>query len=189
MLDWLAGGERRTKGIERIYEVAAEAIVERGLDRLSIEDIAVRAGCSRATIYRHAGGKRAIRDAVLARAITRITDSVRRAVDGLDGEPRIATAILSSLEAMRTDPVCVAFAGAGPAMRSINSSLLSSPQLGRTAAELTGVDSTEPIALEWIVRVVLALLYWPIPDPEDEAVLIKCYVAQAFSRAGASVGG
>ena len=181
MLDWLAGGERRTKGIERIYEVAADAIVERGLDRMSIEDLAARAGCSRATIYRHAGGKSAIRDAVLARAITRINDSVHAAVAGLTGEARVAAAILSSLESMRADPVCAAFAAAGPSTTSFDT-LLASPHLGRAAAELTGVDPDSRIALDWIIRVVLALFYWPIADPQDEVRIVESFVADPFSH-------
>ncbi len=52
-----------------------------------------RVHCSRATIYRYAGGKAQIRDAVLTRLAAGVIDTVRCAVDGLAGQDRIVTAI------------------------------------------------------------------------------------------------
>ena len=48
-----------------------------------MDALAARVHCSRATIYRYAGGKGRIRDAVLLRLAARIVDSVRRAVKDL----------------------------------------------------------------------------------------------------------
>ena len=49
-----------------------------GLDAFDVDSLAARVHCSRATIYRHVGGKAEIRDAVLVRAAARIVATVRR---------------------------------------------------------------------------------------------------------------
>ena len=72
---------------------------------LDVDMLAARVHCSRATIYRHAGGKNEIRDAVVARAAARIVEAVRLAVDGLSGAERIATAITVALGRIRADPL------------------------------------------------------------------------------------
>ena len=100
--DWLVGGDRRTAAAERIYDAATDLIARDGLDAFDIDILAARVHCSRATIYRHAGGKAEIRDAVLIRAAARIVETVRDAVDGLSGADRIARAITVALRQIRS---------------------------------------------------------------------------------------
>lgn len=175
-MDWLVGGDRTELAIERIYAAAADSAAIRGLDRLNVDDIAARVGCSRATLYRHVGGKKALRDGVLARAISRVGGRTADAVAGLQGSERIEIAILSALAAVREDPVAAAVVRGGPAVDKL---LLGSPRLAATAASLCGVD--EPVAAEWIVRAVLSLLFWPMPDRADEEFVVRSYVAAAVS--------
>ena len=61
--DWLVGHDRRTAAAERIYAAATDMIASGGLDAFDVDTLASRVHCSRATIYRHAGGKAEIRDA------------------------------------------------------------------------------------------------------------------------------
>ena len=75
--DWLVGRDRRSEAAERIYAAAADLIARRGYEAFTIEALAAQVHCSPATIYRHAGGKAAIRDAVVATQATRIVDSAR----------------------------------------------------------------------------------------------------------------
>jgi len=175
-MDWLAGGDRTELATERIYAAAAASAALHGLDRLNIDEVAARVGCSRATVYRHVGGKRQLRDGVLARSIARIGAEVAAAVDGLDGEDRIARAILGSLETIRTDPVAAGLLAGAPVARS----LLDSPRLAGTATALAGLPVDDAVAPEWVVRVVLALLYWPMPRDDEEAV-VRRFVAAAFA--------
>src|ERR1700748_2364644 len=102
--DWLVGDCRRTVGEERIYAAATDLIARDGMDAFDIDALASRVHCSRATIYRCAGGKRQIRDAVMVRAASRIVESVRMAVEGLSGSQRIVTAITVALQEIRSDP-------------------------------------------------------------------------------------
>ena len=101
--DWLVGGDRRTAAAERIYAAATDLLAHDGA--LDVDMLAARVHCSRATIYRHAGGKNEIRDAVVARAAARIVEAVRMAVDGLSGAERISTAITVALGRIRADPL------------------------------------------------------------------------------------
>lgn len=103
--DWLVGGDRRAVAAERIYEIAAELIARRGIGAFDVDALAARAHCSRATIYRHVGGKGQIRDRVLMRAAERIVDTVRRTVEGLTGSDRVVTAITVALVEIRSDPL------------------------------------------------------------------------------------
>jgi AcrR family transcriptional regulator len=178
--DWLVGGDRRAAAAERIYEAAADLVVRNGLDALDIDSLAARVHCSRATIYRYAGGKAQIRDAVLMRVAARIVDTVRRAVDGLEGPQRVITAITVALEQIRADPVrrLMMSSSTAPGL----SDLHTSPVLTRLAADLSGLTDEDPQAALWIVHVVLSLAYLPVGDSQTERDVLQRFVAPAFDR-------
>ncbi|UNQ35816.1 TetR family transcriptional regulator [Prescottella equi] len=67
-------------------------------------DVAERAGCSRATLYRYVGGKPAIVAAVVSSAAASVAEDVACAVAHLDGADRVVEAILTSVAAVRADP-------------------------------------------------------------------------------------
>jgi len=180
-MDWLAGGDRTELATERIYAAAADSAALHGLDRLNIDHIAAQVGCSRATVYRHVGGKRALRDGVLARSIARIGAEVAAAVDGLNGEERVVQAILVSLTVIRADAVASTLLEVTPGMGKGNRSLLRSPRLAATAAELSGLTVDDPVAAGWVVRVVLALLFWPIGDVVAEEAVVRRFVAPTIA--------
>jgi AcrR family transcriptional regulator len=176
--DWLIGGERGAVATERIYAVAIELIAEVGFDGLDIDALAARAHCSRATIYRHVGGKARIRDAVLMRVAARIVDTVRRKVADTTGSERVVTAIAVALEEIRTDPLGQLMAGrpSTPEMVGIDAS----PMMATLAAELTGVAADDPMAARWIVHLVLSLVYLPVGDGRAEREMLQRFVAPAF---------
>lgn len=171
--DWLANGDRRALAQERIYAAAGELARERGFDRLSVDEIAARAGCSRATLYRHVGGKQAILLGLLSRGAAAVSSQVRVAVAGHTGSARVVAAILASLREIRADPVLLqGFNGMGPE----SGRLASSPLLRETALDLAGLAPGDD-AGEWIVRIVLSLLQWPRPDAAAERRLIERFAA------------
>ena len=176
--DWVIGGDRRAVAANRIYAAATDLVVRDGLDAFDIDTLAARVHCSRATIYRYAGGKAQIRDAVLLRLAARIVDTVRRAVDGLSGPERVVTAITVALEQIRSDPIRRLMISAGTAPDL--SDLPASPVLGHLAADLTGITD-DPQAAQWIVRVVLSLAYWPIGNIHLEAEMLRRFVTPAFN--------
>src|ERR1700742_1856765 len=91
--DWLFDDGRRAAATERIYAAATDLIVREGPDAFNVDALAALAHCSRATIYRYVGGKKEIREAVLARAAVRIVHTVRESVAGRSGPERVVTAI------------------------------------------------------------------------------------------------
>lgn len=177
--DWVVGGDRRNAAADRIHRAATDLVIAEGLDAFDIDRLAARLHCSRATVYRYAGGKSQIRDAVLMRLASGVVDTVRQAVDGLSGRERVIRAIAVALEQIRADPIrrLMFTGGNAPNIGDLHSS----PVLGHLAAELTGLTDDDPHAAQWIVRVVMSLAYWPIADPRIEQELLRRFVAPAFS--------
>ena len=177
--DWVVGGDRRAAAADRIYAAATELVIRRGFDAFDVDTLASHVHCSRATIYRYAGGKAQIRDAVLMRLSAGIIDTVRRAVDGLSGPERVVTAITVALEQMRSDPIrrMMLTSGNSPELGDLHSS----PMLGHLAAELTGITDADPQAAQWIVRLVVSLAYWPAGNSRVERQLLRRFVAPAFN--------
>ncbi len=168
---------------DRIVTVAAAQIARHGLDRLSLDDVARAAGCSRATVYRHVGGKTAIVDAVLARNIRKVTSDIQRAVESADARRRAVTAITASLTAIRNDPVVSAMvATMSPA--SLGSYLTASSEISRSASAFTGL--ADDTAAQWISRVVMAFLFWPTADPAQESEMIERFVYPVLKDANDS---
>jgi AcrR family transcriptional regulator len=177
--DWVVGGDRRAAAAERIYAAATDLVVRDGLDAFDIDTLAAQVHCSRATVYRYAGGKAQIRDAVLMRLSASIIDTVRRAVDGLSGPERVVTAITVALEQIRSDPLrrLMLSSGNAPELGDLHSS----PVLGHLAADLTGIADDDPQAAQWIVRVVVSLAYWPLGNGRVEQQVLRRFVAPAFT--------
>ena len=176
--DWVVGGDRRAAAADRIYDAATDLIVREGFDAFDIDTLAARVHCSRATIYRYAGGKAQIRDAVLIRLSAGVIETVRRAVDGLTGPQRVTTAVTVALQQIRSDSLrrLMLVPGGAPDLEEWHFS----PVLGHLAAELTGITD-DPQAAQWIVRVVLSLAYWPIPSNGEEQQVLQRFLAPAFA--------
>lgn len=177
--DWVVGGDRRAAAADRIYAAATELVIRKGFDAFDIETLASQVHCSRATIYRYAGGKAQIRDAVLMRLSAGIIDTVRHAVDGVSGPERVVTAITVALEQIRSDPMrrLMLTSSNSPELRELHSS----PMLGHLAAELTGITDADPQAAQWIVRLVVSLAYWPAGNSRVERQVLRRFVAPAFN--------
>ncbi|WIM88915.1 TetR/AcrR family transcriptional regulator [Candidatus Mycobacterium wuenschmannii] len=177
--DWLIGGERRAMAAERIYAAATDLIIKEGPDAFEIDELAARVHCSRATIYRYVGGKANIRDAVVARSGARIVEAVRQAVADLAGPQRVVAAITVALRLIRADPL-------GQLMfNTVRADdvpwLTGSPLVVGFAAELAGLDESDPHGAQWVVRMVMSLLYWPVGDDDTERALVQRFVAPAFA--------
>lgn len=172
--DWLIG-DRRAAAAERIYSAAAELIARNGVESLDMAALQARVHCSRATIYRHVGGKNQIRDAVLARNAERIIGAVRGAVAGMTGPERAVVAVTTALEQIRADPLGPDLVKAMGAAAE-RAWVVASPIPAALAAELAGIDGGDEEAAQWVVRVVLSLLYWPLTDPVAEQGMLRRFL-------------
>ncbi len=181
--DWLVGGDRRALAAERILAAATDLMSRVGPDAFNIDALAARVHCSRATIYRHVGGKADILEAVTARLAGRIVDHVRRTVDGLDGPDRVLTAITVAVEQIRSDPARGLLLDSVRGARG-NSWLTASSTTAGFATELTGLADDDPRAGQWIVRLVLSMVFWPGADARAELQMLERFVAPAFAKRG-----
>jgi AcrR family transcriptional regulator len=177
--DWLVGRDRHGEAADRIYAAAADLMSRRGYDAFSIDALAATVHCSPATIYRHTGGKIAIRDAVMALQAGRILDSVREAIIRLTGPERIVTATTVALQRMRADPLA-------QIMRSMttppgNEWLTDSPIVTRFATEMVGLSTPDPLAAQWLIRVFLALWYWPLKDADAEEQMVRRFLGPPYA--------
>lgn len=174
--DWLVGRDRRSEATTRIYAAAADLIARRGYEAFTIEALAATVHCSPATIYRHAGGKAAIRDAVVAIQSARILDTVREAIKDLQGPDRVVTATIVALQRLRSDPLA-------QLMRSMHVAPVSdwitdSPVVTGLAAEMLGHDSPDPLQAQWLIRVFLALWCWPHKDAAAERAMVRRFLGR-----------
>lgn len=178
--DWLVGGDRRSAAAERIYDAATELIARDGLDAFDVDILAARVHCSRATIYRHAGGKGQIREAVLLRSAASVVETVGNAVDGLSGADRIARAIAVALTQIRSHPLRESMVDSLRSGRGMTW-LAESPVVAGFAADLNGLTQDDRDAAQWILRVVLSMLCWPVDDVEAERRVVERFVLPAFA--------
>lgn len=179
--DWLAGGDRHAAAVAALHAAARRELRERGPDRFSVEAVARRAGCSRATLYRTVGGKSALLDAVLADAAAVIRQRIEAGIAGLEGPDRATAAILVGLREIRADRATHDW---------VRHAILSSDFLQRssTLAEIASgwVDAPASPGLqpqpagEWLLRVFLSFIAWPMPDADSEARLVASFVAPSL---------
>jgi AcrR family transcriptional regulator len=179
--DWLFDGGRSATATERIYAAATEMIVRDGFDAFNVDALAERTHCSRATVYRYVGGKKQIRDAVLAGTAARIIETVRTSAEGRAGPERVLTAIEVAVAEIRSDPMGRLFldsarGGGGSTW------LTASPVVADFATELTGLAGDDAPAARWIVRLVMSLLFLPDADPRAEHQMLQRFVAPAFAE-------
>jgi AcrR family transcriptional regulator len=177
--DWLVGRDRRGAAAERIYAAAVDLISRDGYDGFTIEALANEVHCSPATIYRHAGGKDAIRDAVVVLHANRIIDTVHDAIKGLRGRDRVVTATLAALDRMHADPLV-------HLMRTMNLGpdsewVTTSPAVLGFAAQMLGYD--DPLAAQWLIRVFLSLWCWPLKDRAAERELVERFLGSSYQNA------
>ena len=50
------------------------------------------------------------------------------------------------------------------------------------ATELTGLADDDPLAGQWIVRLVLSVAFWPGADAHAERQMLERFVAPAFAK-------
>ncbi|MBN2624413.1 MAG: TetR/AcrR family transcriptional regulator [Acidimicrobiales bacterium] len=91
---------------ERILDAAVEAAAVHGITRLSVADVAKRAGLSRPTLYKHFPSKEALIAAAVQREAGAMVGAVNTVVDGID-EPRAAlrAGVLLALRLVRDHPL------------------------------------------------------------------------------------
>ncbi|ACC41099.1 transcriptional regulatory protein [Mycobacterium marinum M] len=179
--NWIVG-DRSAVAAELIYDAAAELIASDGLSAFDIDKLAARVHCSRATIYRYAGGKAKIRDVVIARAAARIVESVRAQAESLTGAERVVASVEFALAGVRSDPLGRHLVGSFPKSANGAEWFVGSKLVANFAADLAGITGGDHQAGGWLVRVVLSLILWPAEDAEIERQLVHRFIGPAFGH-------
>lgn len=84
-----AGG-RREATRRKLFEAAVTLVSEQGYGATTVDEIAERAGVAKGTVYYNFGGKDELYAALLEWGVTRLADTLRRAVPDPAVEPRQA---------------------------------------------------------------------------------------------------
>ena len=91
---------------ERILDAAVEAASVHGIGRMSVADVATRAGLSRPSVYKRYPSKDALVAAAVGREALRVVDATRQAAAGIE-DPReaLAAAVATMLRLAREHPL------------------------------------------------------------------------------------
>lgn len=91
---------------ERILDAAVEAASVHGIGRMSVADVAARAGLSRPTVYKRYPSKDALVAAAVRREAMRVVDATRLAAAGIE-DPRdaLTAAVATVLRLAREHPL------------------------------------------------------------------------------------
>ena len=165
---------------ERMYRAAAKLIAQRGITNFSADEVAARAGCSRATLYRHLGGRSAIVAALVRRATDSLDQQIGQAVAGLNGPDRVVEMILAAVAATRAEPLTVQVLDRASAI-DIRAHL-SSRRVWKAALVLAGLHPDDQAAGHALVRIIWSIAQEPIGTSDFERALIERFVKPAFEN-------
>jgi hypothetical protein len=60
--------------------------------------------------------------------------------------------------------------------------LTASPAVSALAEEMIGGPDPDRATAQWLIRVVLALWYWPVKEPDTELLLLERLVGPSFAE-------
>ena len=165
---------------ERMYRAAARLIAQRGIIHFSADEVAARAGCSRATLYRYVGGRSAIVDALVRRATDSLVQQIKQAVAGLNGPDRVVEMILAAVAATRAEPLTAQVLDHASA--TYIRAHLDSRRVRKAALALSGLHPDDQAAGQALVRIIWALVQQPLGDSGSERAMIERFVKPAFDN-------
>ena len=89
---------RREDTRQKLYEAAVELIAEQGFSATTVEDIALRAGVAKGTVYYNFKSKTDLFEELLRHGIGLLTDAFRTAVAGLPPREAVGALVRTQLE-------------------------------------------------------------------------------------------
>lgn len=183
---------------DRLIDATEQVMRVAGPFGVRIEEVAQRAGCSRATVYRYVADKdELVREVLVRMARVRSARIERDLAKVTDPAEAIAEGVLRTVEAIRKEwwyealeghgaTAAVARVGGGPRAFTEIATPLVAPFLDRVAA--TGRlrdDITAEEATEWLVVVTVGLLTMDMPGERSRAEgvrFLRRFVAYSLLR-------
>ena len=180
---------------DRILQATVEAAALYGLRRLSVADVAKRAGMSRPTLYKHFPSKDVLIAAAVQREASVMAEAVRVVVDGID-DPHAAleAGILAGLRLVRDHPlldrivrtepellVPLLTTDAGPVTGALRR-----PVEEMVASRYPGLDQ---VAVRRLADVLVRLLVsYGLNAPDDPPEVVAACIATVLVGGAASLG-
>jgi AcrR family transcriptional regulator len=177
----------------RALDATLACVARHGLSKTTIDDVAREAGCARATLYRHVGGKRQLVSLAVAAEGERIATELRAAAAECDTFEDAATAVMTAAGRELSSHGALQFLlGFEPELVLPYVTFdAGSRFLAHASDALT--PCFEPFvptpvaarAAEWVVRVTLAYAYRadaPVDLADEAAVarLVRQFIVPAF---------
>lgn len=177
----------------RAVEATLACLARYGLSKTTIDDIAREAGCARATLYRHIGGKRALVLLTIGAEAERITTELHAVAAEHDTLEDAAVAVVTTAaRELTTHPAIQFVLGFEPELALPHVTFEGGDRFlahARTALapcfdRFLPADEAARAA-EWVTRVTLAYAYKPDApvDVTDEAAvrrLVRQFIVPAF---------
>lgn len=171
---------------QRLLDAALEAATIHGIGKLSMGDVAQRAGLSRQTLYRYFPSKDALVAAVVAAETTKLIEQVVGAAVAHD-DPRssLEAGLLAALRVVRDHPLLdrlvrtepqallpLLVAEDSPSMTQVR------PVVEMIVAERNPVAAADPVALRRFADVVTRLLVsYAVSAPDDPPEVVAHHLA------------
>jgi AcrR family transcriptional regulator len=165
---------------ERMYRAAARLIAQRGITNFSADEVAARAGCSRATLYRYVGGRSAIVDTIVCRVTLSLEQQIEQAVDGFSGPDRVVEMILAAVAATRAEALTVQVlhhASSTHVRAHLDSRLVL-----EAALDLAGLHPDDHAAGQALVRIIWSIIQKPLDSSDSERALVERFIKPAFDN-------
>lgn len=178
--DWLAA--RRTEvAADRILDAAGELFAQKEAAAVGMHEIALTAGCSRATLYRYFENREALYTAYVHRESYRLyremTEQINSVVDPRD---RLIEGMLASLRNVRESPALASWFATS--QRPIGAEMAEQSEVIKALTEAFVVslapDDADVVAhrARWLVRVMTSLFLFPGHDEDDERAMLEEFV-------------
>jgi AcrR family transcriptional regulator len=186
------GRPRDTSADERILAAAAELILTRGFDNMTVDEVAARARAGKATVYRRWAGKEDLAFAALEQLYSTqlpiphtgnvradLIEATRQGLEFANSETGRAYIRMSVSESLRDPRVCALYTAAFERQEAAARELL---QLGIDRGELRP-DFPMDLAVNWFTgeMILYAIIGRPAPSP-DEAEGIVDFILEGIGR-------
>lgn len=188
--DWLA--ERRTEvAADRILDAAGELFASQAAASVGMHEIALAAGCSRATLYRYFENREALYTAYVHRESYRlyremtehtmsIDDPRERLIEGMLASLRNVreSPALSSWFATTQRPIGAEMAEQSEVIKALTEAFVISLGPDDADARASGATGNGSVAhrARWLVRVMTSLMLFPGHDEDDERTMLEEFV-------------
>jgi AcrR family transcriptional regulator len=179
---------------DRILRAAVEAATLHGLTRLSVADVAKRAGLSRPTLYKHYPSKDALVSAAVQREAETTIGVVRAVVDPIDDPAdALRAGVLTALRLVREHPLLDRIVRAEPEvlvpLLTVDDSIVM-PAIRRPVEEMVGdkIPGLDDVARRRIADLLARLVVsYALSAPDDPPEVVADLLAAVVVGGGASL--